>query len=484
VPVRAVSMLRRAFPAALLLFLALPVSSALAGRLIVTGHDADLHCSGGSGCHYVTVAVNYVRAGAPDPTKPVLILDRDQSGGTSFEMEQALDLAFPPAGSVPRVVMDPRSMQFAMAPLTTNDYSAILIASDTTCGGCDLNNNATGDPNLTPDSDAINARASDIAAFFNQGGGLFVTAGAQHADGNPSDGPDNFYNFVPLPLGGVAVSPPFTLTAEGRALGFVDDPSNSSTSDINCCATHNSFHEPGAGSALKVAERDSTNAPETLFADGTISGGQINGGKPPPPVEGKSVNVQPVSGKVLVKLPSGSTAKIPGAHSAASGFIPLSQAASIPVGSILDTTQGVVKLTSAANKAGATQNGKFSQGQFKIGQTHKNSLTTLTMGGGSLSGCHIGLPPGGAARARVRRLVGNARGRFSTRGRNSSATVRGTQWSMTDTCRGTLTSVKRGTVVVRDFNLHKNKVIRAGHKYLARSFRLTKGRHSSGTVRG
>ncbi len=40
---------------------------------------------------------------------------------------------------------------------------------------------------------------------------------------------------------------------------------------------------------------------------------------------------------------------------------------------------------------------------------------------------------------------------------------------MTDTCAGTLTQVKQGTVVVRDLTLRKNKVVRAGHKYFARA---------------
>jgi hypothetical protein len=157
----------RLLPLVALLFLALPVANASAGRLIVTGHDQDLHCSGGQGCHFITVAVNYVRGAAPNPSKPVLILDRGDN-----QMVSALDAAFPPAGSVPRVVMDPRSTQFASAPLNTNTYSAILVASDETCGGCDLNSNPNFDPNVTPDSDAITARSKDIAAFFNAGGGF------------------------------------------------------------------------------------------------------------------------------------------------------------------------------------------------------------------------------------------------------------------------------------------------------------------------
>jgi hypothetical protein len=451
-------MLRRVLCLAVLILLALPASSAMAGRLVVTGHDADLHCSGGSGCHFITVAVSWVRAGAPDPSKPVLILDRDPSGGTSYQMEVALDAAFPPAGTVPRVVMDPRSAQFAAAPLTTNDYSAILVASDTTCGGCDLNTNDTSDPNLTPDSDAINARSKDITAFFNAGGGVFAGAGASHGDGDPTDGPENYYKFVPLPLGGHQVSSPFTLTSAGQALGFKDDPAAPDGSDINCCATHNSFQEPPSGSPLTVAERDSSKAPETLFAEGTISGNTIvEPGAPPPPVRGKTVNVAPVSGTVLVKTGHG-------------GFVPLSQGKQIPMGSTLDTTHGVVKLDSALDKLGRTQTGNFNGGQFRVTQTRKNPLVQLSMSGGGFGSCKTRVPRGGsAARTHRRRLFGNAHGRFRTRGRNSSATVRGTKWSMTDTCAGTLTAVQRGTVVVRDFTLRKNKIVRAGHRYFARA---------------
>jgi hypothetical protein len=451
--------LRRALPLVALLLVLLPASSAMAGRLLVTGHDADLHCAGGAGCHFVTVAVNWVRGAAPDPSKPVLIIDRDPYGGMSPQMVAALDAAFP-AGSVPRVVMDPRDPAFATAPITTNDYSAILVASDSTCGGCDLNYNDAFDPNLTPDSDAINARASDIAAFFNAGGGIFAAAGGSHGDGDASNGKESYYGFVPIPLGGHQVSAPFTLTPAGQALGFVDDPNDSGASDINCCATHNSFQEPAADSALKVSERDSSNAPETLFAEGTISGGTIvEPGAPPPPVEGKTANVTPISGKVLIKVKG--------------KFVPLSQAKQIPIGSTLDTTKGIVKLTSAGKKFGTTQTGNFGGGQFRLLQTRKNPLTELSMGGGGLSSCKARVPNGGsAARTHRRKLFGNAPGRFRTRGRNSSATVRGTKWTMTDTCSGTLTTVSRGVVVVRDFTLRKNKTVKAGGRYFARAPKL------------
>src|SRR3954454_19249522 len=242
----------------------LVAAPAMAGRLVATGHDADLHCSGGAKqqCHYVNVAVTWVRAAAPDRNKPVLVLDNGTEVGT------ALDNAFG-RGVVPRTVVDPATPAFTSTPLSPASFSAIIVASDTTCGGCDLNTSTT-----TPQSDAIKARAGDIAAFFNGGGGIFALAGADHGGALPSAPNNVYYEFVPLPLGGAPVSAPFTLTAVGSGLGFVDNP-DTSKSDVNCCATHNSFNLPPAGSALQVAETDSKGLAETLVADGTISGGGI-----------------------------------------------------------------------------------------------------------------------------------------------------------------------------------------------------------------
>jgi hypothetical protein len=255
------SLVTRALLTAVVAFSALPAGTAFAGNLLATGHDADLHCHFGAQCHYVEVAVGFVRSGAPDPAKPVLVLDRSDQ-----DVSIALDNAFG-AGVVPRVVLDPRSPAFAVAPITTALYSAIIVASDITCGGCDLNEFGS-----TPDSDAINARTADIASFFNDGGGVLALSGAQHGDGAAAD--DTYYQFLPITVGGVAVSPPFTLTQEGRDLGFTDG-TGGTPNDINCCATHNSFQEPPAGSALKVAERDSRGFAETLFASGRIIGGRI-----------------------------------------------------------------------------------------------------------------------------------------------------------------------------------------------------------------
>jgi hypothetical protein len=199
---------------------------------------------------------------------------------------------------------------------------------------------------------------------------------------------------------------------------------------------------------------------------------------PPPPVIGEAADVRPVSGKVKIKLPKGTSlgkARALGLTGAATRFVPLTSAKQIPMGSTLDTSRGVVSLLSSAGTSkntGATkfQSGNFNGGQFRVTQGHKNPLTQLSMGGGGFGSCRTRVPRGGsAARTHRRRLFGNAHGHFRTRGRNSSATVRGTKWSMTDTCSGTLTAVSRGVVVVRDFTLKKNKIVRAGHHYFARA---------------
>ena len=90
-----------------------------------------------------------------------------------------------------------------------------------------------------------------------------------------------------------------------------------------------------------------------------------------------------------------------------------------------------------------------------------------------IAACWLGGSVARAAlsRRRIRRLRAAARGRFRTSGRNSSATVRGTKWTMEDRCDGTLTAVQRGRVVVRDFRLRRNITVRAGKRYLAKARR-------------
>jgi Concanavalin A-like lectin/glucanases superfamily len=182
----------------------------------------------------------------------------------------------------------------------------------------------------------------------------------------------------------------------------------------------------------------------------------------PVPELGEEVNVGPVSGTVLV-----ATRARGGAHAGREGpsFVRLSQARQIPTGSFLDTSRGTVQLVSATGSGSKTQSGKFSGGIFQVLQSRKpraRSLTELRLTGARFNRCRgRGASTAGLSRRTLRRLKGNAKGRFRTRGRNSAATVRGTVWITADRCDGTLTTVKRGRVAVRDFSRKKTIVIRA-----------------------
>ena len=197
----------------------------------------------------------------------------------------------------------------------------------------------------------------------------------------------------------------------------------------------------------------------------------------PPPTVGEEVNIGPVpgSGPVLIAVPAGTAAARAGASQKGLTFVPLTEARQIPTGSFLDTTRGTVQMVTATGQGQKTQSGKFSSGLFQVRQSRARrdrGLTDLRLQGGNFKRC--GKKGGRSAsaalsRRRLRRLRSSVSGRFRTTGRNSSATVRGTVWTVTDRCDGTLTQVKRGTVVVRDFHRKRNVVLHAGKSYLARA---------------
>ena len=194
----------------------------------------------------------------------------------------------------------------------------------------------------------------------------------------------------------------------------------------------------------------------------------------PNPVQGTIVNVDQLSGTVLVGL-RGAAAARGGARSSQKGvtFVPLTEARQIPVGSFLDTRRGTVRLQSARDRRGTRQQGDFRSGLFQVLQSRKSAMTTLTLKGASFRSCRRGGrgKRAGESQSRSirRRLRANARGRFRTRGRHSAATVRGTVWLTADRCDGTLTRVTRGRVAVRDFRRKRTIVVRAGKSYLARA---------------
>jgi hypothetical protein len=204
---------------------------------------------------------------------------------------------------------------------------------------------------------------------------------------------------------------------------------------------------------------------------------------------GKSVDVAPVSGVVYVKLPKAYAADGPLAGDALAkgqGFVLLTKARRIPAGSQVDARTGVIRMTAAA----ATRNGKLQTGTFKgaifgVAQDSRGinkGLTTLSLvegafpGAPSFANCKptkAGDRSPGASSAVsskvLQALLATAHGHFRTKGRFSAATVRGTSWGERDRCDGSLTVVRRGTVLVTDFVRHVTVTVRAGHTYLARA---------------
>ena len=175
----------------------------------------------------------------------------------------------------------------------------------------------------------------------------------------------------------------------------------------------------------------------------------------PPPTAGQNANAIPIAGEVLVQVPGSGR------------FVPLPQPRQVPIGSQFDATQGRVELT-VARAGGITDTSEFREGAFELIQQTPTALAELRLQSGDFSVCSQ--PSFAAAdknKRRVRRLWGSGKGKYRTRGRFSSATVRGTVWRTEDRCDGTLTTVGEGVVGIRDFAKQVDVVIRAGQSYLA-----------------
>ena len=200
---------------------------------------------------------------------------------------------------------------------------------------------------------------------------------------------------------------------------------------------------------------------------------------PSPPILGKTANVTPISGLALVKLRGG--------H----GFIPLTQARQVPMGSEIDARTGTLQIAVATAKKRETQEARLHGAVFLVGQARARrdkGLTTFTLkenafpGAPSYAACSAGkhartastrTPVAQAAKrnSKVLQLLtaSDNHGSFRTQGRYSAATVLGTQWVTEDRCDGTLTAVKRGKVSVLDFHTRKTITLHAGQRFLAKA---------------
>lgn len=176
------------------------------------------------------------------------------------------------------------------------------------------------------------------------------------------------------------------------------------------------------------------------------------------PTAGRTLTVAPAQGNVRVTL-AGSTTSIP-----------LIAAATVPMGSIIDATQGTVTLTDVRRGA-SLQTATFWGASFVVAQhVRSHDVTEVRLVGlGSCASTAGRRTAVAASRRRVRSLwAHDSHGRFSTRGRTAVATVRGTTWQTSDTCAGTRITVRQGVVAVRNLETRRSVFVHAGHGYLAR----------------
>jgi hypothetical protein len=173
----------------------------------------------------------------------------------------------------------------------------------------------------------------------------------------------------------------------------------------------------------------------------------------------KTTNVGRVSGKVLVKVRGSSK------------FVELRGDQLIPIGSQVDARNGRARVSVEVESA-KVQSAVFYDGLFKINQKKARRPVAEMQLVGKLENCakKSKRASASARKRRGRRLWGNGKGRFRTRGKRSSALVRGTIWMVEDRCDGsTLTQVRRGTVTVRDFGRRKNVTVKKGKRYVAKA---------------
>ena len=198
---------------------------------------------------------------------------------------------------------------------------------------------------------------------------------------------------------------------------------------------------------------------------------------PPPPTLGLSFNIAPVSGLVLVFIHG---------H-----LVPLTQIQQFGPGVTIDSRHGTFQLITATGGGGPahdaaakgkrtkTQTGQFGGAVVRLRQAKNGAnrgLATVMMVESAFNvapGQAICNAPAGDAHAAkissktIQLLHASAHGKFATSGRYSAATVRGTVWTVTARCDGTLTHDITDSVVVTDFVRHRTIVLHAGQSYLA-----------------
>jgi len=225
-------------------------SPAMAGDIILTGHDNDFHCNegdAGSACEALAAEISFVKNGS---ALPVLAID---AGTELVNSLTAKGIAF--------TAVAPSAVTGSM--FDHAKYSAFVVASVTSCGGCD-NPAGTGT--------TLAGFEPQIVSFFNAGGGILGLAGAE----DPAA-----YSYLPKAGGDttpIFSSSGFVATSAGLTIpGFFA---------VNGDQTHNTFSD--FDPFYQVAETFGAGGPAvTIFGTGgtikcTGTSCTIHGGVPEP----------------------------------------------------------------------------------------------------------------------------------------------------------------------------------------------------------
>ncbi len=236
------------------LLLICPLPRLFAGNVFVTGHDPDFHGVLGANAvgarNIVSAGLDFARNGNSAPILYIQTSTANNALGDHTDSEAVLPLVgYTPANTPGDHYVKVDAAQFASATLA--DYSAIFVPSDH--GG-----SLTGD-----DLAALNARALDIQAYANAGGGIVAlsedgfrqpaTAGPQPVD----------FAFLPFVVSAAALSQGesgFTVTPFGSSLGIT-------AADVNGNFSHSVFTSIGP---FQVVDRDAAGQVVTIALSGSL----------------------------------------------------------------------------------------------------------------------------------------------------------------------------------------------------------------------
>jgi DNA-binding beta-propeller fold protein YncE len=192
----------------------------------------------------------------------------------------------------------------------------------------------------------------------------------------------------------------------------------------------------------------------------------------PVPIVHETTNLSLASGTVLIKVPG------------EKNFKKLDGSVLVPLGTVIDATDGRV-FSTLANKAKEFSTAQFWGGVFDVIQTSEDDpVDVMRLRNEYVEGAKCRPDDSDSAntasisstksvtiakkkKKAKNKVWGDGKGKFRTQGSGSSASVRGTRWLLADYADGTLVSVSKGLVAVKDFAAHKTFQVKAGESHFA-----------------